>query len=549
MTLSELISVHLGEGTTSDEAAALSRGLVSDPDACRKFVEAARMEGVLLAQTTGADDDTRLAATLEAVGIGRPTPVAQLAPAGPSRTTAVMTAVSLLMVVAAGVIWYRSSRTPHAGEPSKADPPQPPAMVSRGTAAGATASPSAPPVHDTLAVRAAHFYLPRLEFQDLPLDAVLEGVLAAVAEADHLQRPEFRNLELAWQPLDIASATSPPRVTLRQTALPLAAALEWIAILTDCRVQWHERGARLAESLPEAGSESTTSRTIALASLPPGLPGDREAADASLPAAADILSDLGLTEPAIRSARLDAASGSLAVSLTDREFARVKKILALYERCVPPPVSISARLAHADSDDSTTTTVLPPDAYKEYSATLANDDSVSFLPAPAITLQTGQPFVVETDPSIATATTGKPPDQPGLRLTGLAHWSGEIVRVSASVTACVPTPSPSQNRSPQAATGPNNGPLQVFAADLEAVIPPGHTLVFGLAEEGTPGPASLHLSVSPPRADTGRPDRAPLRSLISISVPSPSRRRVTPRLETIVTNVLLPSRQRVNQNA
>jgi hypothetical protein len=516
MTLSELISVHLGEGTTSDEAAALSRGLVSDPVACRNFVEAARLEGVLLAQATGAADDARLAATLEAVGIGRPAPMAPLAPAGTSRATAAtMTAVGLVVAAAAGAIWYRSSRTPHAGKPSVADPPQPPAMVSRGTATEAGAGPSPPGVHDILAVRAAHFYLPRIECKDLPLDAVLENVLAAVAEADHLQRPEFRNLELAWQPLDIASASSPPPVTLRQPALPLAAALEWIAILTDCRVQWHDRGARLVESLPEAGSESATSRTIALASLPSGLPGDREDrddTDASLPVAANVLHDMGLTGPAIRSARLDAASGSLTVSLTDPQFARVQRILTLSARSSPPPVSISARLAHTKSDESPATTVLSPDAYREYSATLANDHDISFLPAPAITVQTGQPFVVETDPSMATVTTGKPPHQPGLRLTGLAHWSGEIVRVSASVTACVPTPSPGQTRPPPAATEPANLTLQVFAADLEAVIPPGHTLVFGLAEEGTPGPASLHLSVNsiapaPPPPGAPRSDR------------------------------------------
>jgi len=356
-------------------------------------------------------------------------------------------------------------------------------------------------VQDTLAVRAARFYLPRLEFKDLPLDAVLEAVLAAVAEADHLQRPEFRNLELAWQPLDLASASSPPRVTLRQSALPLAAALEWIAILTDCRVQWHERGARLAESLPEAGSASTTPRTIALASLPPGLPGHSgpeadDASEARLSAAADPLDALGLTGPAIRSARLDAASGSVTVPLTDTQFARVQKILALYEQSAPPPVSISARLTHSVSAEPTTTAVLPPNEYEKYTRTLETNRDVSILAAPTIVAQTGRPFVMETDPSMAPATIDEPPGQPGLRLTGLAHWSGEIVRVSASVTACVPAASPRESRSPPVTRGAADSPLQVFAADLEAVIPPGHTLVFGLAEEGTPGPASLHLSVS-----------------------------------------------------
>ena len=252
MTTQELISLSLGDGATPDEEALLSRALVSDPAVSREFVDAARIEGALRAQVLGPEDQAELAATLDAAGIAGSSPLSSRGRLMSAGGRGVAAAAGLLLAAGAWWLWLRSADPSGPGRSGAPERRPPPRMASGPGAPAPEATPPLPSRRDALAARASRFYLPNLEWADQPLDKVLEHLLAEVAAANHLERPELSGFELAWQPLNVASASSPPRVTLRQSHLPLATALEWLGALTDCTVQWHERGARLVESLPES---------------------------------------------------------------------------------------------------------------------------------------------------------------------------------------------------------------------------------------------------------------------------------------------------------
>ena len=373
------------------------------------------------------------------------------------------------------------------------------------------ASPApSPSRRDALAALAAQFYLPNLECADQPLDAVLEYVLGEVAAANHLERADLSGFELAWQPLDVASASSPPRVTLRQSHLPLDAALEWLAVLTDCTVQWHENGARLVESLPPPDSGPTALRTLDLAALPVSLTSSdsENSSSTEVPTAAGILESVGLRGPHLQSARLDSAS-TLTVELTEPEWERLQKIIALREKAAPPLLSIAARVVALATPQEIAAQVVDAARYGQITATLEEDAGAKMVATPTIHTRSGQLFQIEMVRDIASYEGA--PDWAGLRVTGHTSLSGEVIRVSASVRLRLPGPAAGgadpgldSLRDP----APAASLLREYATNLEALIPHGHTVLFAVTEADDDRCLALHLSAGPAAPDS-RTDSPP----------------------------------------
>ena len=526
MTTQELISVHLGDGATPEEESLLSRELAANPAACREFVTAARIEGALHALVSGQQAEARLAACLEAAGVPSENSVSLSAPSA-GRPHWPFLAAAALVVAAAWPAWHLIQQSSTARQAPKAAR-RPPALVTP-TVPDSRAPERAPALPPPVAVWAARFYLTPVDYDNEPLDTVIEEVLAAVAEDNHLQRPELLGFELAWQPINVASASSPPKVTLHQSSLPLATALEWIAILSDCSVQWNDQGARLVETPPDPATETPVSRVVSLAEMP-GAGAGAMPATAEAPAApnpAGLLEAIGLVREHTRSARLDAAAGTLTLDLPEIHWARLQKIIALRDRAKAPPVTLTARLVEFAEPRETITEVLGPEQHRELTAALENQPGVASLHVPAARAPVGKPFQVERIVPASAPPAGGAPDWAGMRLTGEVRLAGEVVGVTAAVHLRLPPVRAARpgleslGQSP-----PDFASLREYAADLEAYIPPGHTVVFAVTEKGAEHCLTLHLTAEPASGGEGAAttgstfDEAPSEQASSAAAPA-----------------------------
>lgn len=506
MTTQELISVHLGECATPEEEALLSRELAASPTSCRDFVAAARTEGTLQALASGEQSESRLSACLEAAGVlSEPPPSSVRAARGPRIRYLAGTALAL---VAAALAWNQfrhSTAARRSTDPTRKPPP----LATRPASSSPSPTPT-PATRPAVAERASRFFLSDVDFDNQSLDTVIERVLAAVAQDNHLQRPEFLGFELAWQPLDVASASSPPKITIHQSSMPLATALEWIAILSDCTVQWHDHGARLIEHLPETAIEAAATRTFALADLPidpadPSPPADPDpTAEASATA---LLEAVGLAREITRSARLDAATGTITVELPDAHWERLQKVMALRERAAAPDLTLTARLVEFAEPRETTTEILDAATHRELVDELDGLAGVASLSAAPVQSMSGKPFQIERTTALPNPSANEIPDWSGMRITGQSQLAGEVVAVQATVHLRLPAARPPRPSLATLGQEPiDAATLREYAADLEASIPPGHTVVFAITEKGAPHCLTLHLTadlagpLSPPAA-------------------------------------------------
>ncbi|MGI8604239.1 MAG: hypothetical protein ACR2OZ_14785 [Verrucomicrobiales bacterium] len=377
-------------------------------------------------------------------------------------------------------------------------------------------------IHDPRLMRIrewlANFYLPAIDFDNVPIGQALAELESMLREYNHLQRPELRTLEVRAD-TDLQSGTQQPRIKLAATNATFLAALRAVAAQARARIEWGENAVIIASRPAGRSRDEWVEQSFP---VPPNFlshPPDATTSGVFQTGKDDsvrrrspieVLREFGVQFPASAFAEFDPTSSILNVRNTTTNLAIVDSLVGKEGMLSNPGamIYVSGKLFELPAGVSPPDQLVEEAAVQQWLENLQRQGGVQMVTVPAVTTRSGTPAAVDVAGEIV-GTPARSAEWQGTRIEVLPVFEGEAIRLAGSIDLRRPDNANEVTIRDNAATPES---LATEAVDFEAVMIDNHSAILLLGDAGSASQvvAAFHArKVSPSSKPTERHDPAP----------------------------------------